>query len=62
MMLVYCLFVFIGGIEFLYCRCQETIEDTEEEVIAAREKEKIDRQHRKKANYFRGSTRRNFIR
>ena len=54
MMLVYCLFVFIGGIEFLYCRCQETIEDTEEEVIAAREKEKIDRQHRKKANYFPG--------
>lgn len=54
MMLVYCLFVFSGGIEFLYCRCQETMEDTEEEVIAAREKEKIDRQHRKKANYFPG--------
>ena len=44
MMLVYCLFVFSGGIEFLYCRCQETMEDTEEEVIAAREKE-IGRAH-----------------
>lgn len=54
MMFVYCLLIFSGGMEFLYCRCQETMEDTEEEVSAAREKEKIDRQHRKKTNYFLG--------
>lgn len=51
---IYCIFIFLAAGEFLFCRCQETLEDQEEELAEVQEKEKKEKQHQKKADYFPG--------
>ena len=52
-MYVYVGFV-LGGLTFLYCRSQETLEEKEEELEEERRKAEEKRRHQKQADYFPG--------
>lgn len=52
----------LSMIEFLYCRYQETMEDQEEGIRQAREREREEKKHRKKADYFPGKYPKEFYR
>lgn len=52
----------LSMIEFLYCRYQETMEDQEEGFRQAREREREEKKHRKKADYFPGKYPKEFYR
>lgn len=53
-MLLFWLFPLVSGIEFFYCRYQETMEEKEEEILQLKEIEQEKKAHQKKADYFPG--------